>query len=278
MAEAGSECPMERRFYNEHLLHPDPLSAASKSTRYRALKRRKLSVQNAEKFNSPADCSLDAAPGHIQASDMDPEEYECPEVISGGEISDASIEEDDEQFATENEYSDGAMHDVDVAVAVDTEQLPASHFSDEDQNSTASSSQTVLFQNCPLSMTSSLLLIKKFRMRHNLTQEALSDLLKLMRLHFPTPNLLPRWLYLFNKQLPLLRDPLEFTHFCSRCLQEISSRDESVCTNVSCGCSLSGPGAISSFIEVPLEPQLFTILQSMVMNLPYIAMPFALQN
>ena len=248
---------MARRFYNEHLLYPDPFSAASKSTKHREIKRRKLSAQNTEE-PSPTDglipghaetgqsagCPLDIDPGHTKSVATDPEENDVDVV------SDDATEEENLQFLSEND----SIHDQ-------NEQLPV------DELSTASRSQTVLFQNCPLTVTSSLLLIKKYQMRHNLTQEALSDLLQLMRLHFPTPNLLPRSLYLFNKQLPLLRDLLEFNYFCSRCLQEVSNKDESICTNSSCGCSLSGPGAISSFIEVPLEPQLSTLLQSMIISI-----------
>lgn len=79
-------------------------------------------------------------------------------VISGVEVSDASTDEDDEEFPTENEYSDAATHDF--AVAVDTDKFLESQFLDEDENSIASSSQTLLFQNCPLTVSSSLFLIK----------------------------------------------------------------------------------------------------------------------
>lgn len=122
-----------------------------------------------------------------------------------------------------------------------------------------SNDRCVIFQNCPLTVTTSALLIKKFQMQHNLSQEA-GDLLTLMKLHFPLPYLFPTLPYLLNKQLPVLRDPLEYTYYCSRCLQEISDKSESSCPNVSCGSSVSEQGSVSSFIEVPLEPQLVTIL------------------
>ena len=110
-------------------------------------------------------------------------------------------------------------------------------------------------------MSASAVLIKKYQMRHNISQEALNDLLQLMKLHFPSQNNLPGTVYLFNKQLPVLNDPLDFTYFCSKCFHTIADKDNTI-TCVSCNNSLSEQGGVSSFIEVPLESQLITILQS----------------
>lgn len=78
-----------------------------------------------------------------------------------------------------------------------------------------------LFNDCPLSLSSSAILIKKFQMKHGISQAALSDMLKLMKLHFPTENIFPGSLHLFNKHLPFQTDPLEFVYFCSGCFGEI---------------------------------------------------------
>ena len=40
--------------------------------------------------------------------------------------------------------------------------------------------ECLVFENCPLSVDASTLLIKKFQMRHNLTNEGLPDLLYLL--------------------------------------------------------------------------------------------------
>ena len=120
-----------------------------------------------------------------------------------------------------------------------------------------------LFPQCPLSLDASVLLIKKFQMRHQLTQVAL----QLMKLHFPTPNICPSSLYLFNKKLPALKDPSQHIYFCSTCLQQLPNQDVRICPNVECGNPLTERGAVSSFIEVPLEPQLLTLLQSMLLQL-----------
>ena len=251
---------MARRFYNEHLHYPDPFSAASKSTRHRELKRRKLSVENTEEPSRPEHTDT------LETAVLSPLDF--TENLEASDVDVSDIEDTEghhEQFSAENdELHDAVEEDYGEQFCADNnDDLPDEVRFTAEEQSFLSSSQAMVFQNCPLTVTSSLLLIKKYQMRHKLTQEALSDLLQLMRLHFPTPNLLPSSLYLFNKELPVLGNPLEYTYFCSRCLQELPSKDESTCSNSACGYSLSGPGAISSFIEVPLEPQLVTLLQSM---------------
>ena len=246
---------MARRFYNKHLYYPDPILAASKSTRHRERKRR-LSAVSAEDLSRPEQTST--KPSSPLNNDTENDKFVA---VSDNE----STEDHEEQLSIgsdhEEQFSADSDHELyDVVVEEVIEESSCA------EELGFSSCNAMLFQDCPLTVTSSLLLIK-YQMRHKLTQEALSDLLQLMRLHFPTPNLLPSSLYLFNKQLPLLGDPLEYTYFCSRCLQELSSKDESMCSNSSCGYSLSKAGAISSFIEVPLEPQLLTLLQSTLIYL-----------
>lgn len=264
----------ERRVYNERFLYPDPLSktAGSKATRYRALRKRRYSEQQLEECNgttvshaisephysemtAECECKCDDVTGCSASDNSQDCDNTVEHVASGVCVSETDLLLGDfyacpEEVSSEDETEYGLINDD-----VDNQ--------GQDESTTSQDDHCMVFSNCPLTVTGSTLLIKKFQMRHNLTQEALADLLQLMRLHFPSPNLCPATLYLFNKQLPVLRDPLEFTYFCSRCLQEIPNKDESTCPNISCGHSLTEQGAVSSFIEVPLEPQLVTILQSM---------------
>ena len=117
-----------------------------------------------------------------------------------------------------------------------------------------------MYPGCPLTLTSSSLLLMKFKMKHNLTQQAMSDLLKLIRIHCPISNSLPKSLYVFNKKFSELKCPLQFHYYCSGCLQEVRN-DEHQCPNLSCNESLKEDGAMSSFISIPLEPQLKSILE-----------------
>ena len=247
-----------RRVYNERFLYPDPLSAASKSTRHRALKKRKASerecdpvVSHAESISQPVDTGGATAERVVET------------VSNLQQTCETCFEDDVSECVAETELLDYFSLEEEIGEDVDQEETA----SDGEQCVGRDVSATV-FINCPLTLTRSMLLLKKFQMRHHLTQDALADLLQLMRLHFPSPNCFPKSLYLFNQQSPVVRDQLEFTFFCSRCLQEIPDKDASICPNVSCGFSLTSErGAISSFIEVPLEPQLITLLQSMTCQL-----------
>ena len=52
---------------------------------------------------------------------------------------------------------------------------------------------------------SSSILIMKYAMKHNITKDALVDMLDLIRLHCPIPNMCPSTLYYFKKQFQCLR-------------------------------------------------------------------------
>ena len=152
-------CAMARRFYNEHLHYPDPFSAASKSTRHRQLKKRKLSVENTEEPSRPYHTDtlllgttvlspLDFAE-NLEASDVDVSDNEATEGHH-------------EQFSAENELHNAVEEDYGEFCADNNDDLPdEERFTAEDQSS-LSSSEAMVFQNCPLTVTSSLLLIKKY--------------------------------------------------------------------------------------------------------------------
>jgi hypothetical protein len=118
-----------------------------------------------------------------------------------------------------------------------------------------------LFEGCPLSLSSSNILLMKFKMRHGLTNEALSDLLKLIKLHCPTPNLCCQSMYFFNKQLMKnLKQPFCFHSFCSACYTVVESV-HTKCPNLTCNIDLTDHSK-SYFIELPLEAQLASIIES----------------
>ena len=183
-------------------------------------------------------------------------------------------EDSDQELLTETAYllgdlyseeiSDNAISEEDFSIDIGTEAVIPSSV-DVDKLSSAPtdldtivSNNPVLFNGCPLSLSTSMILIKKFQIRHKLSQEALSDMLELMKLHFPVANNFPGSLYLFNKELPFDSNGLEFVYFCSHCFSEITESAE-CCIHCKLPCD---KGSISSFIKVPLQSQLITLLQS----------------
>ena len=162
--------------------------------------------------------------------------------------------------------------------SLEAEILPAETFSDyhlgnsDDEESEHSSPTTTsvlntepLYEGSSLTVPTSSVLIMKFALRHKLTQEALADLLRLVKLHCPSPNQCPSSLYQFNKEFRDLHYPIVLHHFCSACLHvveiESSEMESKMCTNPHCNSDLSSQNSVSSFIEVPVDYQLKTLLE-----------------
>jgi hypothetical protein len=118
-----------------------------------------------------------------------------------------------------------------------------------------------VFFNCPITNSASNLLILQYSMRHSLSQEAVADLLKLLSIHCPTPNTVPSSRYRFQKQFPSLQCAVTIHYFCSFCLQEVSGKEVSICPNSTCGKSLHGFQALSSFFELSSEQQMANLLE-----------------
>ena len=68
----------------------------------------------------------------------------------------------------------------------------------------AESESVPLYEGAELSVCASSVLVMKYMMKHNLTQEALGDL-SLLRIHCPAPNQCPPSVYMFRKQFGQLR-------------------------------------------------------------------------
>ena len=126
--------------------------------------------------------------------------------------------------------------------------------------------QLPLYADSKLTISSSSVLIQKYAMRHNLTKEALLDLMKLLKLHCPSPNLCLSSVYHLQKQFPNLKYEAVFHYFCSNCLNSVTSNSK-LCPNTACGVNLTVPNSISSFIELPLKPQFKVIIERDGINL-----------
>ena len=103
-------------------------------------------------------------------------------------------------------------------------------------------------------------LLKQFVVRHHLTQDALSDLLKFLSI-YSTTDKWPSSVYLFDKQFKAVQNAPIFHYFCNDCFHSLPSANEKKCPNDLCGNQLNIKGAISSFIELPLQPQFTSLLQ-----------------
>ena len=239
----------------EHFQFSDPISkeAASRTTRYRLLKKRRSD--------------------EYQTSDIPPEGIEAAEqeLIDGNESAEiAELAQTNSCIAaSDNEANPSNIHgeDSDVNLPVDPvtayDNESESDESDEDNRNSpiVSDDERRVFEDCPLTESSSNLLILNYSIRHNLTLQATSDLLDLLRLHCPVSNTIPSSLHRFYNQLPKLNYPTTLHYFCSSCLQLVPSKQIFTCPNISCGKLLSEFRALSSFIELPLEEQIVNLME-----------------
>ena len=132
--------------------------------------------------------------------------------------------------------------------------------SGDDSESETSDTVAKVFNGCPLTPSASNLLILQYSARHNLTQEAVSDLLKLLSIHLPTPNTIPKSLYCFQKKFPSLQYNLKLHYYCSSCLQQVDKKDVVICPNAQCRQSLQNYRALSTFFELPIETQIASLM------------------
>lgn len=176
-------------------------------------------------LRSPVACEFDAASS---------EECDQPQLL---EIEAFGVEEET-QYVSEDEQSEICS----TAASINTNSDPP------------------LYDGAPLTLSSSNVLIMQYKMRHKLTDESLDDLLQLLRLHCPTPNHCLPSIYYFKKHFRDLECPMQFHYFCSSCYQEICEPQSSQrCPNHLCCSDLTKPGAKSSFIQIPIQPQLQTL-------------------
>ena len=110
-----------------------------------------------------------------------------------------------------------------------------------------------LYREAPVSLHATLILILAFLLAHNITKEALADLLTLLNTLLPKLHNLPTSPYKFYKSLNIdMLEPVRH-YFCPSCSKEISS-DENVCP--SCKKEKS-----HYFLELPLEEQVKRLFQ-----------------
>lgn len=243
--------------------------SGSRSTRYRAMKRK-------TELNPSPEMSAASQDDETEVND----DRQCD--VTGVTIM-KSCQKDDHQEEPLSTYADGnyskmcetglqsdELFDGEVdsrfldAPGMDgSEDETEDEYSDDhsecDQTSPAISSSALLYEGADLTVGASSVLLLQFKMKHKLTQEALGDLLELLKLHCPFPNKCFQSLYLFKKQFCDLKLPVTLHYFCSSCLQTTED-DNQKYQNPSCNKDLSAAGAKSSFIEVSIEAQQQKIL------------------
>jgi len=119
--------------------------------------------------------------------------------------------------------------------------------------------QEPLYKGANVTLGSVMVLLMLFVIRHNLTSEALENLLSIVVALLPASSILPSSVSRFKKYFANLKHPFVFHHYCSFCFAYISKRGVKQCTNSHCLKDLSVKGGTSYFIEIPIVDQLQTM-------------------
>ena len=276
----------KRSLYNERLsFHQNTnvsiIESSSRSTRYRAKKRRKFldkSNESSGKLDSEAPRPLET-PGTSPESNVGHETFEdveCDHLLeyvhdSTVNVPVASNEEICSTYEFDDNYSfeanplslEAEFHGTELSESRECyyEDLEDScHGEGNSYTSIAASNEAalLLYEGAPLTSSASNILVMQFKVRHNLTDQSLEDLLRLLQLHCPKPNHVPNSLYHFKKFFRESRYQIKYHYYCSKCLQGVTSSD-TTCVNSACKITFEEIGAKCSFIEVPIESQLATL-------------------
>ena len=278
-----------KSLYNERFSFSDPGESTCRSTRHRAAKRKKTHVED-DALTLPPDRSTEQdtiSTLHLdhtsQQLDNEPLANDCStfnafqDADEFNEYHVSGDDDDPEERAEDQDYdylssdwefdvSDEQMEDGRASIQMQPGESPDHDVEHLYLQPPTTSMAMPLYEGSSLTAASSSVLIMKYTMKHNLTREALGDLLSLLKLHCPSPNTCPSTLYHFKKHFQDLQYKPIMHNFCNNCFQEITvnvseSVGSATCTNSLCKNDLTEK-SLSSFIELPVELQLKSILES----------------
>ena len=271
------------RSYSEKFLLPDPFSdcARSRTTHYRNEKRRRMegSPETAENVSLtcgntvPQEECDDFSAATVQ---------ECCEDFSLStlrnncdDVSARTVQEDCGNFSTAT--VDGSHDTGDFITLCERSDFISElefgeHISGNNESSflgideditfdTESVADQPLYEGSTLFESASGILILQNKMKHNLTLEAVKDLLMLIKLHCPSPNNCISSVYYLKKFFDDLQYPIIHHHVCNNCFA-LSNDLQSCCSNTDCLYDIHKDGNKSSFIQMLIEPQLQALLKS----------------
>ena len=257
----------QKSSYNERLTFEDPCStySASRSTLYRRYKRVRQEECESQSYEAnhqeeEADktSSNDLQDGTDDSiSIVEPDDDIDRESNSTYMYVEADPEIEDNPLLNELDYFDS-----DRAGELEQEQEVTTTVCTAVPTSTSAvvsnEGDRLLYECAPLTVSTSNLLVMKYKMRHNLTTEAVADLLKLLSLHCPSPNVCTPSVYHLQKSFERMKLPVTYHYYCISCLTSVTS---TAVTCILCGNSLLDPDSKSYFTELSIEAQLIELFQ-----------------
>ena len=111
-----------------------------------------------------------------------------------------------------------------------------------------------IFKGSNVTISAAMVLILSYSIRFSLSSTALSNLLLLFNLLLPKDSRLCKTLHHFRKHFQLIKTPMNYHHYCSKCLAKRSSSSLKNCAN--CGFDLTVTDNKGYFLEFPIANQL----------------------
>ena len=115
-----------------------------------------------------------------------------------------------------------------------------------------------LYEGAKITLGVSLLIIMSFVIKHGLTDSAVQDLLNIICLHCPLPNLCVTTLYIFKKYFVYSKIQSRRHYYCSSCKTVFCSEFDISCPNPACKKESSSR---SFFVELSILEQLSSLLK-----------------
>ena len=151
-------------------------------------------------------------------------------MLEGDSIADCDENSDSE---TENIWQHEFDSDNDAAVDQNTTENDMAVAILKDHQHIGGHADTMLYEGSSLTVAVSSIMAMNLKMKHNLTDTCMEDVLKLIKFHCPTPNNCIRSVYLLKKFFQESKYPVIYHYYCDKCYTEVNSTD-SVCPNMCC--------------------------------------------
>lgn len=194
--------------------------------------------------------------------------YEMHEddVIFSANQRDSSMEDQDLQAKEigeaydEIEYSEEVVCNSGFTADFQRKEVHQGDVYVRDSENTEKEDDPPVYPSCPLRLSESILLIMTLAIRHNLTGDALADVIKLVDLHcVPGPNSHSvKTLRELKSYFANSKEALDLFYYCKCCYSLLPTKHTTVCPI--CGTDLSLSSSKSYFVVLPIEHQLSKFL------------------
>ena len=114
---------------------------------------------------------------------------------------------------------------------------------------------SLIYDSAQITLGASILLMMTFVMKHNLSADAFSDFIDIIRIHCKEQNLVPSSVHTIKKWFLSLKSSPSKHYYCPNCLVSLSE-DSHQCSNKRCNKSFGSNKDKNFFVEVSLVEQL----------------------